>query len=259
MSDLSKLHYTDSGSGKVVVLLHGYLETSEIWKNFSAQLASMFRVIVVDIPGHGKSAQINEVHTMDLMAETIDCLLINLNISTCNIIGHSMGGYIALAYLYKYKHKVASLCLFHSTPFADTSEKQENRNREIELIKKGHLQTIINTNIAKGFATDSLGLLNADVATAKQLASTCNPSGVVALLKGMKQRIDHQALIKSTDVPILLILGKKDNYIAYNVVEPIFRQYANCELVTLSQSGHMGFIEEPQLSFNTIKSFVSSK
>ena len=121
----SSLNFTDQGTGHAVVLLHGYLETHEIWNPFAVELAKYFRVITLDIPGHGKSGKISEIHTVEMLAEAVDYLLHDLGITKAFIIGHSMGGYTALAYLAKYPMKVSGICLFHSTPFADTEEKKD--------------------------------------------------------------------------------------------------------------------------------------
>ena len=94
-----RISYTDSGKGAVVVLLHGYLESSEVWNGFNDKLASEFRVISVDLPGHGLSDIYDEVHSMEFMATVIKELLESLGIKKGFITGHSLGGYVALAFL----------------------------------------------------------------------------------------------------------------------------------------------------------------
>ena len=102
----SQIFYTDRGQGNTIVLLHGYLETNHIWDGFADELAKNFRVLSIDIPGHGKSGKISEIHTMDLMAEAVDTVIKNLEIDKVFVIGHSMGGYVTLAYLANYLQKV---------------------------------------------------------------------------------------------------------------------------------------------------------
>src|SRR5208337_1540379 len=179
----SSINYMDEGTGEVIVLLHGYLETLQIWGNFAKELTKFFRVIAIDIPGHGKSGKIAEVHTMDLMAEALDTVLSGLNIYKAFLVGHSMGGYVAMSYMVQYPGKVSGLCLFHSNPFADSEEKKANRDREIEIIRQGKQEILFNTNVPKSFATDHLEKFKAEVDRAKQIAEHCEPEGIIALLE----------------------------------------------------------------------------
>jgi pimeloyl-ACP methyl ester carboxylesterase len=252
----SSINYTDQGRGKAVVLLHGYLETLEIWKDFAAELAKSFRVISIDIPGHGKSGKIAEVHTMDLLAEAVDTVLRNLYIEKAFLTGHSMGGYVALAYLANYPSKVSGICMFHSTPFADTDEKKANRDREIAIVKEGKKEQLFASNVPKGFANDHLVSLKSKVDWAISVAAQSTPEGIIALLEGLKVRPDRQKLLKETGAPVLYILGKKDNYIPYDVMYAVAQRSPKGEVLTLENSGHMGFIEEPGLCLEAFKSFV---
>lgn len=252
----SFINYSDLGQGHTIVLLHGYLETKEIWLDFAKELTKYFRVISIDIPGHGLSGKISEIHTMDLLAEAVDEVLKKLAIDRAFLVGHSMGGYVMLAYLSNYRTKVSGICLFHSTPFADSEEKKANREKEIEIVKQGKIEILINTNVPKGFATDNLDRLSNKVEWAKNVAATCQPDGIISLLKGIKIRPDRQTLLKETNVPVLFILGKKDNYIPYDVMYSIGQRSSRGEVLTLENSGHMGFVEEPGVCLEALKSFV---
>jgi pimeloyl-ACP methyl ester carboxylesterase len=253
----SNVYFEDIGSGKIIVLLHGYLENMEIWTDFAQRLAKNFRVISIDIPGHGKSGKVKEVHDFDTMAEAINNVLTFLHIDKCFMVGHSMGGYIALSFMAKYRYKLNGLCLFHSTPFADTDEKKANRDREISTIKEGKREILFNTNIPKSFATDNLNKMAAEVSRAKEIAAKNDDEGIIALLEGMKIRTNKQDLLKETGLPILFILGRKDNYIPYDLLRTIAQRTATGEILTLENSGHMGFVEEPEVCLETLSSFVS--
>ena len=252
----SSVHFDDLGSGKVIVLLHGYLETMDIWSEFAKSLAKTFRVITIDIPGHGKSGKVNEVHDMDLMADAVNSVLTFARIEKCFMVGHSMGGYVTLSFAAKYRYKLYGICLFHSTPFADTEEKKANRDREITLVREGKKEILFNTNIPKGFATDNLEKLQAEVAQVKAIGTQNSEEGIIALLEGMKIRPDRQNLLKETGLPVLFILGKKDNYISYDLMHSIAQRTSTGEILTLENSGHMGFIEEPEVCQHTLSSFA---
>ncbi len=116
------------GKGEVIMLIHGYLETSEIWNSFAKRLSENFRIILVDLPGHGRSDNADEVLTMDLMATVLAKLLENLDIKKVFLTGHSLGGYITLAFAELYPEMLSGYCLFHSHPFADDIGKIEKRN-----------------------------------------------------------------------------------------------------------------------------------
>ena len=252
----SSVHFDDLGSGKVIVLLHGYLETMDIWSDFAKKLAKNYRVITIDIPGHGKSGKVNNIHDMDLMADAVNTVLTFLRIEKCFMVGHSMGGYVTLSFMAKYRYKLYGISLFHSTPFADTDEKKANRDREIALIKEGKKEVLFNTNIPKGFATDNIEKFAKEVAFAKAIGAQNSEEGIIALLEGMKIRADKQDLIKETGLPILFILGKKDNYIPYDLMYNVVQRTSTGEILTLENSGHMGFLEEPEVCLQALNSFV---
>jgi len=252
----SSINYTDKGAGKAIVLLHGYLESLEIWNGFADELAKSFRVIAIDIPGHGKSGKVAAIHSMDLMAEAVDTVLTKLDIDKAFLVGHSMGGYVVLSYLANYARKVSGICLFHSTPFADTDEKKANRDREIGIINQGKQEDIFNINVPKGFANDNLTHLQKKVAWAINIAQNSQPEGIIALLEGLKTREDRQLLLKSTSTPVLYILGKKDNYIPFDVMYAVAQRSHNGETLILENSGHMGFIEEEGTCLEALSSFA---
>ncbi|NJK87632.1 MAG: alpha/beta fold hydrolase [Bacteroidales bacterium] len=210
--------YTDEGAGIPLVFLHGYLESLDIWEPFTDKLKNTFRIIRIDIPGHGRSGILDETHTMNKMAEAVKYVVENLSIEKFILVGHSMGGYVTLAFANLFSEMLLGFVLFHSTPLADTEEKKQNRDREIELIKSGKKELIVNTNIPKGFATDNLTKLADEVQRAKQIGNETSNEGIITLLNGMKTRADHSQNLKETTLPHLWILGIKDNYIVFDSI-----------------------------------------
>ncbi len=254
----AQIRVKDEGTGDVVVLLHGYLESLDIWSDFADWLAEGYRVISIDIPGHGQSGTVAEEHTMSLMAKALNTVLEYLDIQRCVLVGHSMGGYISLAYLAEYASKLAGVCLFHSSPFADTEEKRAARAKEIELVKKGKLTLICNTSIPNGFATNNLSIMPDKVEFAKQIARQSPAEGVVALLEGMRNRPDRQKLLQNNTLPLLFILGKKDNFIAFDRLYPVACDFPGAQVVVLEKSGHSGYLEEPEKSLEIVRSFLNT-
>ena len=196
----TEVRYFDEGTGTPVILLHGYLESLEIWNPFTEKLSKTFRVICPDLPGHGHSGIIGSTHTMDLMALIIRELLIKLSVDKCVIIGHSMGGYVTLAFAENYPAHMKGYSLFHSVPFPDTEEKKYNRNREIELVRQGKKELLINTNIPKGFADHNLDRLKPEVERAKKIGRKTPDAGIIAMLEGMKCRPNRSAVISISSI-----------------------------------------------------------
>ena len=132
-----KISYLVEGEGEALVFLHGYLEAKEIWNDFSQRFSGNYKVICIDIPGHGDSGILGDVHEMDEMAAVTDAVLQHEKIDLCVLFGHSMGGYAVMSFVKNYPDKLKGYCLFHSTCFADNEEKKNNRDREIALVKCG--------------------------------------------------------------------------------------------------------------------------
>lgn len=240
-----------------VLLLHGYLESLEIWEDFAPMLQDEYYVITMDLPGHGKSGIFSSVHRMDDLAESAHFLMDELGVNMVHVIGHSMGGYAALAFRECSHQCTISCVLFHSTCYPDNDEKRENRNREIKLLKEGKKDLIVNNNIAKAFADDNLEKFSREIERAKEIAMQSSEDGLISVLNGMRERPDRCVLLKDDKVPLLVIAGKKDNYIPYEVAERIPELGTNVELEVLENSGHMGFIEEKDKSVAILKDFFS--
>ena len=251
-----KIHYTDSGKGQVIVLLHGYLETSEVWRSFSGKLAEKYRIIIPDLPGHGQSDIFREIHTMELMAEMIEELLNDLKIEKVFLTGHSLGGYVALAFVEQFPERLSGYCLFHSHPLADSPEAFEKRRREINLVQAGQKDLIYPDNVTKMYATSNLEKNKTSLERSKEIASTVPGEGIIAILKGMMVRPSRLGIMEKGDLPCLWILGAMDNYIHCEEVRKKVRLPGNAEILILKNSGHMGFVEEEELSLKAIDTFI---
>jgi pimeloyl-ACP methyl ester carboxylesterase len=250
------IRYRVEGSGTLVVLLHGYLESIDIWNGFSAGLAKKYKVVAVDLPGHGRSGIISDGHTMEIMAEAVNSVLSEMNADRCILIGHSMGGYVTMAFADLFYNRLCGYSLFHSTPFADTEEKKQTRDREIEMVDQGRRDLICKTNIPRAFAGSNVKRLKNEVGRAVQIALGTSDEGVKAVLQGMKMRPDRSRILLNSDIPVLVILGRQDNYIPFSAVKDKIKLNARGEIHVLENSGHMGFIEESRRSLELITSFI---
>lgn len=251
------IEYTVQGKGKTIVLLHGYMESLSAWDDFKEELSNNFQIIAIDLPGHGNSGIVDKVHSMELMAECVDEVVFHLGIEKFSIVGHSMGGYVALEYLSKFHQKIESYCLFHSTPFEDTDEKKAERDRIIDLIKQGKKVQLAKNHVEKTFADINIDIFAEQIGYLKIIAVNTPDKGVIASLEGMKERKNHFKTMQHSSANGLWILGEQDNFIAYNNITKI-ELPQNCELFTLKNSGHQGYIEEQEKTVQKFNEFFSN-
>ncbi len=247
MAGQTPLHVCDSEHGeRTVLLLHGYLESLLVWEEFIPYIYKEVRVVTVDLPGHGISVVNGECHTMDFLADTLVAMLDALGIERCTVVGHSMGGYVALAMCERHPERLEGVVLLSSTPNPDSEEKAENRRREIALIKSGKKEQLARVAPAAGFAADNRVRMKDAIADLAEQVVVTEDEGVVALLNGMIARRDQNEMLQQSSVRQLFILGRKDEYIVPEVAEAMVARHPQAEVVWLDHSGHMGFLEEPQ-------------
>jgi pimeloyl-ACP methyl ester carboxylesterase len=251
-----KIFYSESGSGQVILLVHGYLETAEVWNGFAGKLSEKFRVITVDLPGHGSSDIFHEVHTMEFLAAVLEGLMNTFGIEKAFLVGHSLGGYAALAFLELFPGRLYGYCLFHSHPFADSSEARIKREREILIVSAGKKFLMYPDNIKRMFAESNLARLKDAHERSKRIASNIGAEGIVSVLKGMMKRPSRLEIMEAGRVPCLWILGSMDNYIPCELMKGRVKLPANAELLVLNNSGHLGFIEEEAKAVEAITKFI---
>jgi len=252
-----RIHYSDSGKGPVIVLLHGYLESSEVWNGFAGKLSSEFRVIAVDLPGHGHSDVYGEVHSMEFMAMAIKDLINSLELNKVFLTGHSLGGYVTLAFLELFPDHLYGYCLFHSQPFPDPPAALEKRMREIEIVKMGKKNLMYPDNVIKMFAPSNLEKFSDALQRSKDIASRIPVEGIIAVLNGMMIRPSRLSFMEEGRIPCLWILGSMDNYIPCDLIQSRVKLPPNAKTVILKKSGHLGFIEEEENSARAITEFVN--
>lgn len=236
----TKISYTDSGKGTAIVLLHGFLENSTMWDFFVSELSQKYRVIAIDLLGHGQSDSHGYIHTMEDQADVVHEILGDLRIRKAIFAGHSMGGYVALAYAELYPESVKGLALINSTSRADSDERKINRDRAIQAVKKDHT-SFVRLSIANLFSETNREKLAPEIEAVKVEALKTPLQGIVAALEGMKIRKDREVLLHFGPYPMLLVLGQKDPVLIYeeNIEQA---QNTKVQLVTFLD-GHMSLIE----------------
>ena len=253
----TNIHYTDQGAGPAIVLLHGFTESHAIWDEFVAPLADAFRVVTIDLPGHGQSGMLGEVHTMDDMAGAIKAVLDHLMIGECVLIGHSMGGYAALAFARQHVGRVAGLGLFHSTAAPDSEEARGLRDRAIEVIRKNK-QDFLLQFIPSLFAEKNREPLRPLIDRLTGTAAAMPAEAIIAAQEGMKQRADSRDLLREAAYPVLFIAGKQDSRIPIEGILPQLALPKTCYSLILEDAGHMGWAEAPEECLDMLRTFAAA-
>ena len=236
----TKISYSDTGKGNAVVLLHGFLENQTMWQDLVPELSKKHRIITIDLLGHGETECLGYVHSMEDNAEIVQAVLSKLRIRKAVFVGHSMGGYVALAFAELYPENVRGLVLMNSTSKADSDERKANRDRAIKAVKKDYT-TFIRLSIGNLFSPDNRERLIDEIEKVKLEALKTPLQGIVASLEGMKIRNDREVLLHLTPYPKMLILGKNDPVLIYeDSLDQI--EGTAVKLVTFPD-GHMSHIE----------------
>lgn len=227
------IHFETFGKGPAIVLLHGFLESSTMWKPLISSLSKNHFLITLDFPGHGKSDVISEIHSMELMAEVVNEILQHLQIPSATFIGHSMGGYVTMAYAELFPEKMDKLILLNSTPAADSEERKENRNRALKVIDQNP-SAFISMAITNLFAETSRQKFSAEIETLKKEANAFPLEGIKALVKGMRDRKDRTDVLKNFTKEKYSILSENDPLL---LIEETKKLAESCKAKTITISG----------------------
>lgn len=249
-----KIAYADNGAGNVIVLLHGFCEDKNIWDNFIKHLFG-YRMIRVDLPGFGES-DVYPNTTMEEMAEAVHAVLKQEKIEKCSMVGHSMGGYVTLAYAKKYKKMLNGFGLFHSHPYADNADIKERRIKSCDFMKKhGHfelLKQLVPRFFAPNFAKKNKELIQDLIFR----ASFYSAEGIVAAQNAMMLRKDHTNVLKKSEVPVLFIVGLED--LLFDLEEGIAQTYLPtvASVHLMEGVGHGGMFEAEKETGEMVKGFL---
>lgn len=251
----SKVIYSVNGKGEPVMLVHGFGEKSDVWDKQVDALKEDFTLIVPEIPGSGESAMVADM-SMEGLADVLKKILAKESITRCIMIGHSMGGYITLAFAEKYGSYLKAFGLFHSTAYADSEEKKNTRRKGIEFIHEHGASRFLENTTPNLFSPktkdEKPGIIDEQVAGLGNFTE----AALVSYYESMIQRPDRTMVLRNSTIPVLFVAGKYDAAIPQ---EDIIKQ---CHLPSLSyihileNSGHMGMLEEPGKSNLILKNFL---
>ncbi len=236
----TQLFYTSKGIGNPLVFLHGFLESSKIWEPFTDELSKKRQVICIDLPGHGKSGVLNTVHTMDLFAEAVQAILRHLEVDRITLVGHSMGGYVSLAFCDKFPEMMEGLLLLNSSPTPDSEEKKLGRDKAIDLVRKKK-KTFVKMAISNLVTKESNLKFQVEMKDLIDDALSFSEEGIISALKGMKIRTDRTEVLKAFRGPKYIVASKQDPVINFEEIQ-VIAQKCDCTLKSLPD-GHLSFLE----------------
>jgi 3-oxoadipate enol-lactonase len=237
-----ELAYDRRGQGVPLVLIHGYPLDHTIWNPVLPYLDNDFDLILPDLRGFGQSGSIPAQYALTDMAADLAALLEHLKIEKAVIAGHSMGGYIALAFARAYPRHILGLGLVASQPFADTPEKKAARRQESE-----HVLTHGVGDVAEGMFTKLTAEPNLQTKL-RRLMLQQQPEGVAGALLAMADRDDSNELLPSFDFPVAIIHGLVDKIIPIERARDMKALVKNGSLVSIEDAGHMPMMEAPQIT-----------
>lgn len=253
---MSSIFFSESGKGMPVVFLHGYCETSYIWENFQKHLSRRYRVICVDLPGFGKSPRLNYAFSLKDVAVEIKDALDARKVSNYVMIGHSLGGYVALAFIKQFSYAVRGIGLFHSHVFQDSSKKKEDRTRLMEFIKKNGVKPFVKTFIPSLFYDRNTRYLEDSIAELQSLAEKTSPDMVIEYSRAMRDRESSVDFIRKYPKSAMFIIGEKDKSLPLKKSLEQAVMPAKSHILRLRDVGHMGMFEKPEETLKFVEKFI---
>ena len=253
----SAIHYKKCGSYlPIVLLIHGFAEDGNIWNDQVDFLQKHFTLIIPELPGSGSSGIGNEAWTIEAFAEAIYKLMCNEKIESCIMIGHSMGGYVTLAFAEKYPAMLKGFGFINSTAFADSSEKKENRKKGIEFIKVNGAYSFIRTSTPNLFSSH-FKKEHPETVTALIENGKNYPAEVLQqYYRAMMQRPDKTKVLYSAKIPVLFVIGMEDAAVPLNDILQQVHLPSTSYIHIFENTGHMAMWEAAEKVNAAILNFV---
>jgi len=238
----------DIGTGTAVVLLHGFAEDGSTWDNLLAPLSARCRLIIPNLPA---------ASSIEDLATAVKALLDHLGIDKCIMIGHSMGGYIALAFAEKYPDRLTALGLFHSTAYPDSEEKKAIRRKSIDFIRKNGADLFIRQSTPGLFGQYTHQHHPQLIDAMIDRYATFSPDTLIAWYQAMITRPDRTAVLREFHGPILFIIGEEDTIIPLHGALEQSHLPAVSHIHLVKNTGHEGMHESPGPCNDILQDFIN--
>lgn len=240
-----------------IVFLHGFAESRTIWAEFTRGFPTHYQLLLLDLPGHGENTEGVHDYTMEAQARYVAEQLRQAGVTEALVIGHSMGGYVALALAEAYPELLSGLVLFHSTALADTDEKKANRDKNQEFVRRHGLGKFMDSFIRPLFAPSNRDRLTEQQQLLETIGKATSKATIIGGLEAMKTRPDRTHVLKNAQFPVLFIGGKDDVAVPLDSLLPQLALPAQSHALLLRHVGHLGYLEEPELTRRAILNFAS--
>lgn len=253
------IHYSITGKGQPVVLIHGFPNSSNSWQPIAARLEHAFQLYLPDLPGAGKSQPSDQPLTMEIMAESINRMLERENLTKVLIAGHSMGGYTAMAFAARYPEKVAGIAMVHSLANTDSEAKKENRRKAIALMSKGSTeQETFLRGMAQNLFAASFTIAHPEVV--KSIVANgmhCSPASLAAFYTAIMQREDHLDVLRQAPFPLQWIIGDEDTATPLEAAMKQAHIADTNKIAVYRPCGHMSMLEHPERLAQDLSDFFT--
>lgn len=254
----AELFYRQAGKGPTLLLLHGFGEDGTVFQQLIPHLERMATVLIPDLPGSGKSVAWKDFHpTIEELADAIHALLEREQVTTCIVLGHSMGGYIALAIAERYPGMISGLGLIHSTGYADSEERRNKRKQAIDFIKREGASAFLTLSLPGLFAEEFRRTNPAVIDHLIKAGNQFSASALIGYYEAMIQRADRTHVLQSFTGPVLFLVGSKDELIPARDVYEQAKNMQNAKVIEMEQAGHMSMLEMPEAFQQIILDFCS--
>ncbi|MGY2131260.1 alpha/beta fold hydrolase [Hymenobacter sp. HD11105] len=240
-----------------IILLHGFAESRAIWTEFTQNCPPDYKFLTPDFPGYGsRDAAPAADYSMEALAEFVKDELNQAGAQQAILIGHSMGGYVALAFAEKYPARVAGLCLFHSSAQADTDEKKANRDKNISFVERHGVAKFMETFIRPLFADANEETMMPYRRRLEEIGAATPQVSVISGMQAMRDRPDRTEVLRKATFPVLFIVGKEDAAVPLAAaLEQVALPPVSTALF-LERVGHVGFFERPAATRRAVLDFV---
>lgn len=250
-----ELSYYDEGEGNPVVLIHGFAGSKQYWDKIIPQLTSDRRVIALDLPGHGESSMSKDKYSIEDMAGIVKDLLNQLELDKVTLFGHSLGGYITLAFAELYPQYLNGYSLVHSTANPDSEDAKKARETNAKKIQEEGAEPFIDGLSRKLFSPENIEVNSKEIKETVEIGMRTKVEGLVSALSAMKNRPNRNQVLEGTELPVLLVAGEQDQIIpaekTFTVTKP------NIDKKIIKGAGHMSMYEQPEELVKVMKDFLA--
>lgn len=236
---------------KTLVLLHGHGIDDSIWDGVDAMLNEYYTIV------RPYFSLFTIYKTVEEYAEELHRFLTNANIEKCTLIGHSMGGYIALAFAEKYPDMLEGFGLFHSTAYADDDAKKQQRNQTIDLLRNYGTEMFVKTTAANLYGDRFKELFPEKIKQHIERFGKLPADALIAGIDAMRDRKDRTAVLATMPYPVLFIIGMQDKLLPFEATIELTDYPGKSYPFILAEAGHMGMIERPDASARMISWYMN--